>query len=143
MRIVNCEFTLKSATFRFAGGNLPEQGQIVGAGRFVERDADGFFVNRPQINFMLLGNFQHVGGLHAFQLDADGIKNIFRRDLMAEFFQALRQDVRQHLHARGDLLQAFRPVINGIERRHVGEQRLRGADVARGFLTADMLLACA
>ena len=45
------------------------------------------------------------------------------------------------MNALGDLLQTFRPVINGIHRSHVGEQRLGGADVARGLFAADVLFA--
>ena len=40
-----------------------------------------------------------------------------------------------------NFLQPLRPVIARVKRRHVREQRLRGADVARGFFAADVLLA--
>jgi hypothetical protein len=40
-----------------------------------------------------------------------------------------------------DFFQTFRPVINGIHRSHVRQQRLRGAEVAGGLFAADVLLA--
>ena len=43
--------------------------------------------------------------------------------------------------ALGDLPSALRPVIDGVHRRHDREQHLRGADVARRLLAADVLLA--
>jgi len=45
------------------------------------------------------------------------------------------------LHALGDFAQALRPVVNGVHRGHDGEQDLRGADVARRLVAADVLLA--
>src|SRR5208337_4091528 len=43
--------------------------------------------------------------------------------------------------APGNLLQSARPVIAGVKRCHVREQRLRRTDVAGSFLAADVLLA--
>ena len=47
----------------------------------------------------------------------------------------------KNVHALCNLFQAFRPVIARIKRRHVCQQCLRCADITRGFLTADVLLA--
>ena len=41
----------------------------------------------------------------------------------------------------GDCLQAVRAVVDGVEGGDDGQQRLRGADVGRGLLAADVLLA--
>src|SRR5213078_3062197 len=38
--------------------------------------------------------------------------------------------------------QALGPVVHRVHARHHGQQHLRGADVARGLLAADVLLAC-
>ena len=43
--------------------------------------------------------------------------------------------------ARRDGRQALGPVEHGVHRRHVGQQRLRGADVGGRLLAADVLLA--
>ena len=45
------------------------------------------------------------------------------------------------MNALRNFLQTFRAVIARVKRRHVCQQRLRGADVARGFFAADVLLA--
>ena len=45
------------------------------------------------------------------------------------------------MHAAGDPPQTFRAVINRVGGGHVGQQRLRRADVARGLVAADVLLA--
>ena len=45
------------------------------------------------------------------------------------------------MHAPGDFAQALRPVVNRVHRGHDGEQNLRGADVARRLVAADVLLA--
>ena len=45
------------------------------------------------------------------------------------------------MHALSNRFQSFRPVIHRIHRRHHREQHLRGADIARRFFAADVLLA--
>ena len=44
------------------------------------------------------------------------------------------------VNAFGDGAQPFWAVVDGVHRRHVGQQRLRGADVAGRLVTADVLL---
>lgn len=48
---------------------------------------------------------------------------------------------RLSVHTEADLAQPLRPMIHGVHGAHVGEQRLRCADVARGVLAPDVLLA--
>jgi hypothetical protein len=58
--------------------------------------------------------------------------------------EAAKRDVEcagQVVHARGNRLQAGRPVIHRIHRDNVRQERLRGADIRGRFLTADVLLA--
>src|SRR5271156_5992002 len=45
------------------------------------------------------------------------------------------------VHPPGDFPESLRPVINRVHRSHDGEQDLRGADVARRLVAADVLLA--
>src|SRR5687768_1440956 len=45
------------------------------------------------------------------------------------------------MDARRNCAQALGSVINGIHRRHHGKEDLRRADIARGFVASDMLLA--
>src|SRR5271168_2137494 len=47
----------------------------------------------------------------------------------------------ESMHPLGDLLQSLRPVVNCVHRSHDREQDLRGADVARRLVAADVLLA--
>ena len=43
------------------------------------------------------------------------------------------------MNALRDLDQALGSVIDSIHRRHIGQERLRGADVTGGFVSADVL----
>ena len=45
------------------------------------------------------------------------------------------------MHALGDPREALRTVIDGVQTGDIGKERLRGADVRRRFLAADVLLA--
>src|SRR6266536_1320128 len=74
-------------------------------------------------------------------VDRDGIKEFGMHDLVAELRQGGRQAARLTVHPLGDPADAVRPVIDGVHPRDDGEQDLRGADVARRLLTADVLLA--
>src|SRR5207248_5053467 len=59
----------------------------------------------------------------------------------AELAQPGREECREPMHVLRDGLDPTRPVIDGVHRGDDGEQRLRGADVARRLLAADVLLA--
>src|SRR2546422_2437705 len=62
-------------------------------------------------------------------------------DAVAEPGHRLREQDGEGVHALGDAAQPFGPVIHGVHARHHGEEHLRGADVARGLLAPDVLLA--
>ncbi|MNM52926.1 hypothetical protein D3C81_640160 [compost metagenome] len=62
-------------------------------------------------------------------------------DLVPELFQPLHQNRGQPVHPPGDLLQALGTVVDRIHAGDVGQQHLRGADVAGGLFAADVLLA--
>src|SRR5438046_1614414 len=70
-----------------------------------------------------------------------GVKKCLRHQRMAKTLQASSQEAGKEMNAFRNRLQPFRPVINRVSRRHVREERLRRADVARRFLTPDVLLA--
>ena len=59
----------------------------------------------------------------------------------AERLEPVGQPPGQPVHAQGDLPEPGRAVVRGVHARDVGQQRLRGADVRRGALAADVLLA--
>ena len=52
-----------------------------------------------------------------------------------------RSTARERVHARGDAPQALGPVVDRVHAGHHRQQHLRGADVARRLLAADVLLA--
>ena len=58
---------------------------------------------------------------------------------MPQLFQALGQDRRQAMHTAGDVCQAFGAMVDRVHAGDIGQQHLRGADVARGFLTTNVL----
>ncbi len=59
----------------------------------------------------------------------------------AEPAQAELQHAGERVDAARDREEALRPVVDRVHRRHDREQHLRRADVARGLLAADVLLA--
>src|ERR1035437_9306495 len=73
--------------------------------------------------------------------NADCVEERLRPDLVSEPSESLGEDFRMEVNAVRDLLEASGAVVARIHRRQAGQQRLRGADVARGFLAADMLFA--
>ena len=63
------------------------------------------------------------------------------RYLVAGLGDALGEHAGHGVHALGDLLEPLGAVVDGVHGGHVGEQGLRRADVGRGLLAADVLLA--
>ena len=55
--------------------------------------------------------------------------------------QRLGQGAGEEVHPPGDLQQPIGPVVDRVHARRDGEENLRGADVAGGFLPPDVLLA--
>src|SRR5437763_1819585 len=70
-----------------------------------------------------------------------GVKKCFSHQRMAKTLQASSQEAGKEMNAFRNRLQPFRPVINRVSGGHAREQGLRRADVAGGFLAADVLLA--
>ena len=59
----------------------------------------------------------------------------------AEFHEAVGEEGGEEFDAARDFFQAVGAVVDGIHRRHDGEEDLGGADVGRGLVAADVLLA--
>ena len=116
-------------------------GHVGFAGGLVQRDADGVRVEDAEVDLVRFGELGDVDRAFAAQADGKRVEEQVGRHLEVEALQSFGQGGRQQVDAMGDLLQAFRPVIDGIHRGHVGEKRLGGADVRRGLLAADVLLA--
>ncbi len=62
-------------------------------------------------------------------------------DVDASLAQRAGEDRGEAMGAAGDAGQAFRAVVHGVHRRHHRQQHLRGADVGRRLLAADVLFA--
>ena len=99
-------------------------------------------VNDAKIDLMRFGDFQNFSGGLSSRFNCRRVKEtLVLTTLKPSFSKPAASNSRQQMNPLRNFLQPFRPVITGIQRRHVREQRLRGADVARGFLAADVLLA--
>ena len=55
------------------------------------------------------------------------------------FLDSSIEDLCIGVHATSDASEALWTVVDGIHCSHIREQRLAGADVTRGFLSANML----
>jgi hypothetical protein len=124
------------------GGIAEEREQLVDVGErggFVEREADGVGVDAAEIDLLRGG-----GGVDALGGDvADGerVENRLGVDLGPERGEPLGEQLGEQPHALGDAAQALRAVVHRVHRGHHREEHLGGADVGRGFLAADVLLA--
>ncbi len=75
------------------------------------------------------------------EVDAQRVEDQAFAHALAGGAQRLGQHLRLALHARRDALQARGAVVDGVAGGDHGQQHLRGADVARGLLAPDVLLA--
>ena len=73
--------------------------------------------------------------------DSECVEDRLGVDLRAEGGEALREETGEEFHALRNFPEALGSVVDGIHRGHDGEQHLRGADVGRGLVAADVLLA--
>ena len=108
---------------------------------FVQGHADGMRVERAQVDFVGARDVDDFVRGFVSQVNAQGVEKRRRPVIVPQPAQTRGQQARQTADAPRNLPQALRPVIDGIHRRHDGQQRLRRADVAGGFLAADVLLA--
>ena len=121
--------------------NRQQVGQVGRCHCLVERDADTPGAELPKVDppFLCLGN-------HAVRRlakrDSDRVEKMLRLHRLAKLPQAVGQRLGLGVDASADLPQPVGAVVHGVHRGDVGQQRLRGADVARGLVAADVLLAC-
>ena len=103
-------------------------------------DADGVGVDGAQVD--ALG----VGGRDDFRCparhgDGDGVEEGGVQHVQAGGLQRGGDGLGVAVDGLGDRLQPVGAVVDGVEGGHDGQQRLGGADVGRGLLAADVLLA--
>ena len=116
-------------------------GQVGGPDGLVERDADVAVVDAPQVDAQRQRAGHELVGHEARRAHAQRVEEGLVHDGRAERAQARGQRLGQAVDALGDAPQAFGPVVDRVHAGHHGEQHLRRADVARGLVPADVLLA--
>ena len=119
---------------------LPDKVEMLTSGHLVARDAYEVDVDEPKVDAELTrGGYDRLGpprypGEH-------GVEEALVHDLDTATAQPTGQDLGEPVHALRDAAQAVGTVPDGVHRGHHGEEHLRGADVGRGLLAADVLLA--
>mmetsp|Transcript_46287 Transcript_46287/g.117179 ORF Transcript_46287/g.117179 Transcript_46287/m.117179 type:complete len:831 (+) Transcript_46287:42-2534(+) len=115
--------------------------QVRQLGGLVHSNGHRVGVNHPQVDALGIAGVQQglrLAGAHA---DGDGVEEGRAGRLQAHLGGTCRKDAGHAVHAGGDLLEAAGSVVDGVHGGHVGQQRLRGADVGGGLVAADVLLA--
>nr|GEZ22423.1 hypothetical protein [Tanacetum cinerariifolium] len=107
---------------------------------FVQRDTQALAVYFTQVDFLSAGLGVQVSRPGA-GVQGDAVEEERLLGVYAQLAQAFGQDCGQMMHAIGDAGQAARAVVHGVHAGDVGEQNLRGADIAGGLLATDVLLA--
>ncbi len=123
-----------------AGQKRPQGFDIGLAGGFVQGQAQAFSVHHAQVDALGAGLVVQGCGLRA-GVQGQGVEETVLFDAHAQRAQALGENRGQVMDAVGDLHQAPGTVVHGVHAGDVRQQYLGGADVARGFLAADVLLA--
>mmetsp|Transcript_8984 Transcript_8984/g.30826 ORF Transcript_8984/g.30826 Transcript_8984/m.30826 type:complete len:581 (-) Transcript_8984:38-1780(-) len=115
-----------------------ERREVVARHRLAEGHADLRRAEHAQIEARGLGLFGDARGVDAG--DDDGVEGRVA-GVDAVGVERLRRGLRQTLAAPRDGLEALGAVVDGVGRGHVRQERLGRADVRRGLVAADVLLA--
>ena len=129
---------------RGAGREHGQQGEdIVAIDGFVQRHMDRVVHAVAEVDPGLLRRFENLAhGLHAARhVEARRVEVVIVQLTEPEALEPARQQLRVRVDAGRNGFQPLRTVIHRVQPRDVGEQRLRGADVRRRLLAADVLLA--
>src|SRR2546429_249913 len=137
----------RAEVFHHEGQHLVERerrdevGEVAQRRGLVERDADPGGGDDPQVDAARPGGVEQARQDPGLHFHAQRVEERRMHDAVAEPGHGLREQDGEGVHALGDAAQPFGPVIHGVHARHHGEEHLRGADVARGLLAPDVLLA--
>ena len=96
---------------------------------------------RRRFIFRSRGTGHRPVGLGRLHLQPEGVEHPRVLHLDAQPAETPGEANGEPVHAGGDGLEPVGAVPGGVEAGHDRQQRLRGADVARGLLAADVLLA--
>jgi len=101
--------------------------------------------HRVRVHHAQVAALLHGSGSQLLRLagghDLDSVEKRRLLDLEAELGGTHGNDAGHAVRTLRDGLQALRAVVHGIHGCHVGQQRLRRADVAGGLIAANVLLA--
>ena len=111
-----------------------------GRGRLVAGDRHVVGVHPPDVDAAALGLGLHRGG-PVRDMRQHGVEEAVVHHVDAGRTQAGGQRSGVTVHPPGDPGQALRAVVAGVHRRHHRQQHLRGADVGRRLVAADVLFA--
>ena len=120
-----------------AGQRFGDISDVGDARRLVAAHADAHRVDGAQVDALRVCAHAHGGG----RSDAEHHRIEERGVVQLHGARAGDEQARHEVGARRDARETLRTVIHGVEARHVGEERLRRADVARRLLAPDVLLA--
>mmetsp|Transcript_17838 Transcript_17838/g.43649 ORF Transcript_17838/g.43649 Transcript_17838/m.43649 type:complete len:447 (+) Transcript_17838:1870-3210(+) len=130
-----------------AGPRLAERAEeavdVLGLGGLVEGHTHGRVVDLADVRLLLEGGGDDGvrAAVHAGRVDVQGVEVVLGEGVVAQAREALLGDLGHAVDLPGDGLQPLRAVVDPVGRGHVGEERLRRADVGGGLVPADVLLA--
>ncbi len=130
----------RSLARSIAGDGRDHRRQVRPGRRLVEAHADGAVAEVSQVDARGAGRVEHVPRASLQGTQPQRIEKDAGLDL-ARTGHAPRQRPREAADALGDPAKPPRPVVRRVHAGDDRQQRLRGADVARGLLTLDVLLA--
>jgi len=105
----------------------------------IQRHSDTVLIDMSNIYTSLDCCGVHVG--HLLRLDREGIEeSVAVDDLIIERLEGVLEEDGHGVYLFCDFSQTFGSVIDGIHGCHISEQGLTGTDVARRFLSPNVLL---
>mmetsp|Transcript_21937 Transcript_21937/g.37853 ORF Transcript_21937/g.37853 Transcript_21937/m.37853 type:complete len:305 (-) Transcript_21937:641-1555(-) len=108
---------------------------------FVKGDRD-VGAHGADINALLDARVHHLFGFcFGTQRQFDRVKHGRLGDVVAQVLGSELENGGQAVGSGRDICQPFWSMIDSVHSRHVGEQRLSGANVRRGLVTTNVLLA--
>ena len=112
---------------------------------FVQCDSKAFRLIRrcpiryhSQVDLLFGSSSMHGGGVAA--TDHHGVEALSGSDRITQGHQGSLEATTQAHDALGDGRESIRPMVNGIEGSHHRQKHLRGADVAGGLVSSNVLL---
>ncbi len=113
---------------------------ILASRRLVEREPDRRRVHTAEVHAMRNRSVEDAVGVLAGRHE-EGVEVSARRHAESETLEAVLQDAGEPVGPAGDRREPLGAVVDGVHGRDHREQHLRSADVRRGLLAADVLLA--